>query len=524
VGNNPPPDNNAPKSALAIKHSIAGRLLTIVFSLYVLIAILMTVIHMVAEYEKTKTDVIEALKAVHEIMSPNISIALWDLDKDLLNNTINGISNLPDVGGVKVIGNLGGLSAMMGITMNESGETKLKKQTRFIDLAEGLYAYSAAITYKGKYDKEKVGNMTIYAEKGAVIKRIGFGFMMIAINAVIKTIALWVIFLWVSQSIIHRPLRALITTVNKLDIDNIHCQDMNINVKGKNELGALQSAFNNMIHKIKQSKQELKEANLLLEKKVQERTKDLNQKNKELEIAYEKLEDLSSIDPLTGWRNRRYLSDHIPHDTSLSIRSYQNCLDNKPNHRPHASDLIFCLVDLDHFKEVNDEFGHSAGDKVLKQFCTLIKSICRSSDYCVRWGGEEFLIITRFVDRNTAPELAGRIIKLASEFDFNINSERSIHRTCSLGFTCFPFCRQHPDLLNWSECIMIADKALYTAKNSGRNAWVGLSCNETPESSVRPEAQSFLDAVINHTSEQIELGTVTVLSSISDPSKLHWMS
>jgi len=522
VENNP--ENNSPKSVLSIRQSLAGRLLTIVFSLYVLIAILMTVIHMLAEYEKTKTDVIEALKVVHEIMSPNIAIALWDLDNELLNSTVSGISNLPDVGGVKVMGSLGSLSVMMGITMNETGETKLTEQARFIDLPEGLYAYSAAVTYKGKHDQEQVGNMTIYAESGAVIKRIGFGFMMIIINAVIKTVALWVIFLWVSQSIIHRPLSALIAAVNKLDIDNIHCQDMNIDVKGKNELGALQSAFNNMIHKIRQSKQALKNANLMLEQKVQERTVDLNQKNRELERAYEKLEDLSSIDPLTGWRNRRFLSDHIPHDTAMSIRRYQNWLDNKTNHSPHASDLIFCLVDLDHFKEVNDEFGHSAGDEVLKQFCTLMESICRSSDYCVRWGGEEFLIITRFVDRTTASELADRIIKLASDFDFDISSVRSIHRTCSLGFSCFPFCRQHPDLLNWSECIMIADKALYAAKNSGRNAWVGLSCNDTTYSSTRPEAQTLLDAVINHTSEQIERGTVTVLSSISDPSKLHWTS
>ena len=134
----------------------------------------------------------------------------------------------------------------------------------------------------------------------------------------------------------------------------------------------------------------------------------------------------------------------------------------------------------------------------------------------MRWGGEEFLIIARFVDRSSAPLFADRIIKLVEGFEFTVNADTSIRRTCSLGFSAFPFCMRSPDTFSWAESIVISDKALYAAKNSGRNTWVGLTCREDID------AMNLHNDIVNHTAEQIKSGNISVMTSLTDRSQLVW--
>src|SRR6185503_7275343 len=99
--------------------------------------------------------------------------------------------------------------------------------------------------------------------------------------------------------------------------------------------------------------------------------------------------DLTITDPLTGLRNRRFLLQRIDEDVALALRQ--------------GTDLVFFLVDVDHFKKVNDELGHAAGDLVLRQMRGRLEQVFRASDYVLRWGGEEFLAVARGSARADAP-------------------------------------------------------------------------------------------------------------------------
>jgi diguanylate cyclase (GGDEF)-like protein len=174
----------------------------------------------------------------------------------------------------------------------------------------------------------------------------------------------------------------------------------------------------------------------------------------ELEAAYEKIEEASLTDPLTGLRNRRYLEQAIAADVDLAARGH--------------GDLIVLLVDLDHFKSVNDTHGHAAGDAVLAALGHLLRETFRASDHVVRWGGEEFLIVVRFTDRSHAPDLAEKLRAAVEAHPFTLPDGTVLQRTCSIGYAVWP----SPDAAAFERVVDRADAALYAAKRAGRNAAV----------------------------------------------------
>jgi len=215
-----------------------------------------------------------------------------------------------------------------------------------------------------------------------------------------------------------------------------------------------------------------------LERVVTERTAALENQNRKLEELNQKFEEASYTDSLTGLRNRRYLLGTIEKDLDLVLRYYTDREHGgkaAPEVRP---DFLFLLIDLDGFKEVNDTYGHTAGDRVLEQVCSLMERACRKSDTLIRWGGDEFLIVGRYTDRSAAEDLAGRIREAICEHPFDIGIGRPIRLTSSIGFSCYPFVPSKPNLLNWEQIIGIADQALYLVKEAGRNSWAGVFSTE----------------------------------------------
>ncbi|HVR98236.1 MAG TPA: two-component regulator propeller domain-containing protein [Thermoanaerobaculia bacterium] len=204
-----------------------------------------------------------------------------------------------------------------------------------------------------------------------------------------------------------------------------------------------------------------------LEQLIRERTL-------ELQEAYTRIEEASLTDPLTGLRNRRFLEQSIAADLALVDRRYQEG-------HPEEADLVFLLLDLDHFKSVNDTHGHAAGDAVLVQAAAVLRGVMRSSDHVVRWGGEEFLAVARFVDRRNAPELAEKIRAAFALHPFQLPDGTVLRRTCSLGFAAYPFAPSEPRAVGWEEVVDLADSGLYAAKRSGRNRWVGVEAGETKD-------------------------------------------
>ena len=180
------------------------------------------------------------------------------------------------------------------------------------------------------------------------------------------------------------------------------------------------------------------------------------------------LEHASVTDSLTGVRNRRFFADTIDNDVQQIVRLH---LDKAGRHN---SDLIFYLIDIDHFKEINDTFGHEEGDDVLVQIAFRISAAIRHSDVLVRWGGEEFLVVSRFTDRGQASVLCGRILESIAGDVFELRNGRTIYRTCSIGWAAFPWFPDRPQVVSYQHTLRLADAALYTAKRNGRNQGFGV--------------------------------------------------
>lgn len=181
------------------------------------------------------------------------------------------------------------------------------------------------------------------------------------------------------------------------------------------------------------------------------------------------LEEASLTDPLTGIRNRRFFSATIEGDVMQALRSHAD------GHDSHTRDLVFYLVDADNFKEVNDRYGHDVGDKVLMEMARRLSSSIRHSDILVRWGGEEFLIVSRYTDRAEAELLAQRVLSAVADTPFQVSeSGETIIRTCSLGWAAFPWSHENPRAVSYEEVLTIADRALSRAKQSGKNQAVGM--------------------------------------------------
>lgn len=200
----------------------------------------------------------------------------------------------------------------------------------------------------------------------------------------------------------------------------------------------------------------------------------LRERNQTLEQTQLALEEASLTDPLTGLRNRRFVTRQLDDDASLCLRRYGHWLTRRAGPRPQHADLGFYLVDLDDFKAVNDSLGHAAGDQLLSQVGDCLRSVFRESDYLVRWGGEEFLIVARDSDRAEAAQVAERLRAAFEAWTFQLADGQTLQRSCSVGFASYPFEPRHPEAVGWQQVIDLADMALYAAKRSGRNTWRGL--------------------------------------------------
>jgi diguanylate cyclase (GGDEF)-like protein len=168
--------------------------------------------------------------------------------------------------------------------------------------------------------------------------------------------------------------------------------------------------------------------------------------NRRLQLANRQLEHVSRRDHLTGMPNRLYLQEAFESELERYHRY------------GHAFSLL--MMDIDHFKRINDSFGHVVGDEILKRIADLLTQNVRGADIAGRWGGEEFLILCPETDLQGAWMLAEQLRKLVSQTDFGVDK---MTITASLGVTDF----RDDEMIE--DCIKRADQALYRAKHGGRN-------------------------------------------------------
>jgi len=179
----------------------------------------------------------------------------------------------------------------------------------------------------------------------------------------------------------------------------------------------------------------------------------------EIDVLQEQLRIQANLDPLTSLYNRRYL------DSTLE-RELARC-------RREGQSLSLILVDIDHFKKINDTYGHQAGDAVLIQLSAILGGMARSGDVACRYGGEEFLLLMPTMSLDVAKERAEDLRAMFGGMTLPFGDFR-LQTTISIGISVYPGHGTSAD-----ELIKCADRALYQAKHGGRNRVVdfSLSCN-----------------------------------------------
>lgn len=207
----------------------------------------------------------------------------------------------------------------------------------------------------------------------------------------------------------------------------------------------------------------LRKQNEMLEKLVAQRTQELR--------------DVTLTDPLTGLRNRRYFSEILVDELRAFVDLKKHLLSdaNLRTHRQKNGEVFGVFVlDIDHFKSVNDTYGHEAGDRLLKAFAGLLLESVRKDDCVIRLGGEEFLVVLKRTKRDFLPAYAEKILRVIGTTEFEIGDGQKLVKTCSLGFASFPFFDEEPELVSFDQIIMLADLGLYHAKSHGRNqaVWI----------------------------------------------------
>jgi diguanylate cyclase (GGDEF)-like protein len=168
----------------------------------------------------------------------------------------------------------------------------------------------------------------------------------------------------------------------------------------------------------------------------------------ELQQALELNKTLATTDELTGLYNRRYFMEKLNQQKALSERD--------------DSDFVICYCDLDHFKMINDTFGHHTGDIVLKEFADILKTSIREIDYAARFGGEEFVCLLVKTDMENSKKVTERIRETIASYNFS-DIAPSLQATVSIGIANFK------EFNTIQETLMSADHRMYDAKHNGRN-------------------------------------------------------
>jgi two-component system cell cycle response regulator len=164
-----------------------------------------------------------------------------------------------------------------------------------------------------------------------------------------------------------------------------------------------------------------------------------------------RLEELATTDSLTRLLNRRALLERLSVEVDRARRFHQQ--------------LSMLMVDIDHFKAINDQYGHLVGDDVLRQMGTQLSGDVRTVDIVARYGGEEFVLILPETGEEGATVFAERLRERIERHDFELGDGRIFHLTCSVGVATFPSSR----VASTEDLFARADEALYRAKSSGRN-------------------------------------------------------
>ena len=279
--------NNVPK----ISNTVGYKLLKIVFSLYVIIAIFITAIHMYSEYRNEKNIIFEEMRNIEKITKKQLSTSIWHFEVPLTKDIINGILISRSIIGISIRSKNDELVGSFGIVdiskKNEKMISFPKKEKPLYSTA--LYSYKFMLTDDRYDDGAPLGSVTLYSNDTVVFKRVKNNFIFIIVNSIIKSLALWIIFLIFAKRYLTKPFLEIIDFTDNIDFEKLKDTKFKYKQNNKTEFEVLKKTFNQMFQRLNISNDKYIKLNDELEIKVEERTYELEESNEELETTIENL-------------------------------------------------------------------------------------------------------------------------------------------------------------------------------------------------------------------------------------------
>jgi diguanylate cyclase (GGDEF)-like protein len=413
--------------------NLSQKMMRVIFSIYLCVTCLITGIQFLTEYWKTQNSISNELKQLEEVFIDPISTSLWQYDKNQLDTLVAGLVKMPIIVGVDIL---------------DKSANNIISARSYTPTSAPLSVFDKKLDLYKTLNEEKIflGSLRLYSSSGVILDRVLFGYSLIVITAMIKLSVLFWLFIWAFNRYLAIPLKELMSQVNEVQLSHKISKRIDLSNTEENELSQLQEHINKMLSAMQ------KDRNRLLEDEKTKRNwleDAVAIRTEELQISNRKLKELATIDSMTGALNRGSFFEKAQHLFVLSQRQ--------------KSPASFILMDLDHFKMINDTYGHFSGDQVLIHFTQTIKTLLRKSDLIGRVGGEEFAIYLSNTGIDDAFRLADKIRKTIGNSTVEIDGKTVIY-TVSLGVES-----SEPKDHLIDELFKRADLKLYRAKDKGRD-------------------------------------------------------
>ena len=417
---------------LKVKNILSKDLLKSILTIYILITLAVTIGQLIVEFTYTKHRIGSELQGISETFKPVLETALWDMNDVQVSSIAKGIMHIDIIYGITI------KDSNKKIIIDNKNPAHINNNGWF---HEEIH-YTFPIIHKFKEHSIHLANITLHSDENAIFERLKIGFLMIAINAFIKSTALILLFIMAFHKHLGQPLEELTRKISEFSWHSKGKRRINMTFHKNNELSVLHKKFNNLLKKISDEEEKRialdNKHTMELEKKVKNRTKDLERVNQELST-------LAQTDALTGLYNRSMLD----HEIEKNHEQY------KRYHRLFS----IILIDIDHFKNINDTYGHDVGDEVLIKISDMLRTFSRKTDVVGRWGGEEFLIVCPETSIENAYRFADTLRRIIHDYEFNHIGQIS---------ASFGIAQINKNMLP-HELVKQADIALYRAKDNGRN-------------------------------------------------------
>lgn len=444
------------------KKGIGLRLLRYVFGFYLIAALVVTGAQLVFEYRHVKNDVFRQIFDLENTFKKSFANSIWSFDTTQLEVTLFGMTKIDTVSGIKIMDESKQVLAFVGdvaagdtrILSNEALDNPGMRQIELLQVGsvtpQTLFEYTFSIEHKevGSGVANLIGYGQIYTDVNTVIDRVKYSFILIIINSLIKTAALWLFFLYFVNKLIAKPLAALANAASAINPDKLETLSSSktlnevIDAKYEDEIYLLATNFDQMRGAIAEKMQIIESQKIELEERVLDRTKSLSHANEELK-------HLALHDTLTSLPNRILLQDRL-----------EQLLNNGQRNNTR---FLVASIDLTKFKAINDNYGHHIGDLILVEVAQRLSGVLRSTDTLARMGGDEFYALITLADDGHGEHIVNKFFAtLKAPFVFDDPDSITILISANVGTAIYP---EHG--ITADSLVKNADMAMYQAKNSG---------------------------------------------------------